>query len=65
MANVERYLTGLVDNLENLKGVLSRPENLNGRLSNATLRGERVELRMNDQFFSFVTKTKMILHGVT
>jgi hypothetical protein len=39
MANVERYLSGLVNNLENLTGTLSSPANIEGKLSNATLRG--------------------------
>lgn len=39
MANVERYLNGLVNNLENLTGTLSNPENIDGKLSNTTLRG--------------------------
>lgn len=49
MANTDRYIMGLIENLENLTGTLSSPLSINGRLSNATLRGERVELRMNDQ----------------
>lgn len=44
----ERYIMGIVDNLENLTGALSSPDNLQGLLSNATLRGIPVELRVND-----------------
>ena len=47
MAN-ERYIMGIVKNLENLTGTLSSPDNLQGLLSNATLRGIPVELRVND-----------------
>lgn len=48
MADVDRYLTGLVNNLENLRGTLSNPANIAGKLSNATLRGMAVELRIDD-----------------
>lgn len=47
MADVDRYLTGLVNNLENLRGTLSNPANIAGKLSNATLRGMAVELRID------------------
>lgn len=46
MSEVDRYITGLVNNLENLKGTLSSPANISGKLSNATLRGAAVELRI-------------------
>lgn len=46
MANVDRYLRGLVENLENLTGTLSSPQNIEGALSNATLRGIPVELQI-------------------
>lgn len=46
MANVDRYLMGLVNNLENLHGTLSQPDNLTGHLANATLRGMPVEIRL-------------------
>ena len=65
-SGTDRYLMGVVDNLENLSGtlslsngyegqmqspeiisgVLSTPDNLEGLLSNATLRGIPVELRI-------------------
>ena len=48
MADVDRYLTGLVNNLENLRGTLSNPANIAGKLSNATLRGMAVELRIDN-----------------
>lgn len=46
MSEVDRYITGLVNNLENLKGTLSSPANISGKLSNAALRGVAVELRI-------------------
>ena len=48
MGNADRYINGLVNNLENLTGTLSSPEYIMGYLSNATLRGVPVELRMNN-----------------
>ena len=46
MSETDRYIHGLVKNLENLKGTLSSPDNLQGLLSNATLRGIPVELQV-------------------
>ena len=46
MSETDRYIHGLVKNLENLKGTLSSPANIEGRLSNATLRGIPVELQV-------------------
>lgn len=46
--STDRYLMGMLENLENLSGTLSSPDNLQGLLSNATLRGIPVELRVND-----------------
>lgn len=46
-ASTDRYLMGMVKNLENLSGTLSTPDNLQGFLSNATLRGIPVELRVD------------------
>lgn len=45
-ASTDRYLMGMVENLENLSGILSTPDNLQGFLSNATLRGIPVELQV-------------------
>lgn len=47
MSETDRYIHGLVKNLENLKGTLSSPANIEGRLSNATLRGIPVELQVD------------------
>lgn len=47
MSETDRYIHGLVKNLENLKGTLSSPANIDGRLSNATLRGIPVELQVD------------------
>ena len=46
MSETDRYIHGLVKNLENLKGTLSSPANIEGFLSNATLRGIPVELQV-------------------
>jgi len=46
VANTDRYISGLVENLENLSGSLSSPQNIEGALSNATLRGIPVELQI-------------------
>lgn len=46
MSEVDRYIHGLVENLENLSGTLSSPANIEGFLSNATLRGIPVELQV-------------------
>lgn len=43
----ERYIMGLVNNLENLHGTLSQTDNLTGHLANATLRGMPVEIRID------------------
>ena len=48
MANTDRYIMGLVENLQNLTGTLSEPLTINGYLSNATLRGIPIELRIQD-----------------
>lgn len=45
--NANRYIIGQMEKLENLTGTLSSPSTLNGVLSNATLRGAKVELRIN------------------
>lgn len=47
MSETDRYIHGLVKNLENLKGTLSSPANIEGFLSNATLRGIPVELQID------------------
>ena len=47
MSETDRYIHGLVKNLENLKGTLSSPANIEGHLSNATLRGIPVELQVD------------------
>ena len=44
--NAERYIIGQMEKLENLKGTLSSPANISGKLSNAALRGAAVELRI-------------------
>ena len=41
-------LTGSFTSHGSLIGTLSSPGSLSGRLSNATLRGERIELRVNE-----------------
>lgn len=46
MSETDRYIHGLVKNLENLKGTLSSPANIEGSLSNAILRGIPVELQV-------------------
>lgn len=46
MSETDRYIHGLVKNLENLKGTLSSPANIEGFLSNAILRGIPVELQV-------------------
>lgn len=46
MSEVDRYIHGLVNNLENINGTLSSPRDIKGLLSNATLRGIPVELRI-------------------
>ena len=46
MSETDRYIHGLVKNLENLKGTLSSPANIEGHLSNVTLRGIPVELQV-------------------
>ena len=46
--STDRYLMGMVENLENLSGNLSVSDNLQGFLSNATLRGTPVELQVAD-----------------
>lgn len=49
MANdANRYIIGQMEKLENLTGTLSSPNTLNGILSNATLRGAKVELRIEN-----------------
>ena len=45
--NANRYIIGQMEKLENLTGTLSSPDTLNGILSNATLRGAKVELRID------------------
>lgn len=47
MSETDRYIHGLVKNLENLKGTLSSPANIEGFLSNATLRGIPIELQID------------------
>ena len=53
MAQPDRYIQGLMNNLENLSGTLSSPENLTGKLSNTTLRGESIQLRVFDGMLQY------------
>lgn len=48
MSEADRYIHGLVNNLENINGTLSSPKDIKGLLSNATLRGIPVELQINN-----------------
>ena len=53
MSEVDRYINGLVNHLENLTGTLSSPANITGVLSNATLRGAKVELRIEGTIIQY------------